>query len=102
MTSSVMTKWNLVIDIEKCKLVRIDEDDRQNQIKKGDILFTTSSETRLEVGFTSVVLEEPNEVYLNSFCFGFRLNSFDALRPEFARCALKYQASGSVSHHLLF
>ena len=74
-----------VIDIEKCKLVRIDEDDRQNQIKKGDILFTTSSETRLEVGFTSVVLEEPNEVYLNSFCFGFRLNSFDALRPEFAR-----------------
>jgi len=74
-----------VVDMEKCKLVRIEENERQNQIKKGDILFTTSSETRLEVGFTSVVLDEPNEVYLNSFCFGFRLNNFDTLLTEFAR-----------------
>lgn len=73
------------IDLAKCKQVQINPEEKQNRVKKGDILFTTSSETRLEVGYTSVILEEPDEVYLNSFCFGFRLNENPSMLTEFAR-----------------
>ena len=37
----------------------------------------------------SVLLDEVEEVYLNSFCFGFRLSSSDVLLPEFARYYLR-------------
>ena len=42
-------------------------------LKKGDLLFNGSSETPEEVGMCSVLLKEFPELYLNSFCFGFRL-----------------------------
>ena len=45
-----------------------------NEVKKGDVLFTTSSETPEEVGMSSVWAFDINNVYLNSFCFGYRLN----------------------------
>lgn len=50
----------------------IEIDNKQNQIEYGDIFFTTSSETPEEVGMSSVWLENKRNVYLNSFCFGFR------------------------------
>jgi type I restriction enzyme S subunit len=66
------------------QLVNINPGERQNTVKYGDLFFTTSSETVEEVGMTSVLLEDIGEAYLNSFCFGFRLNNFDDLLPEFA------------------
>jgi len=51
---------------------KIEVDIRQNHLKYGDILFTTSSETPEEVGMSSVWLHHAENVYLNSFCFGFR------------------------------
>ena len=59
--------------------------ERQNKVKYGDIFFTTSSETPEEIGMSSVLLNEMEEVYLNSFCFGYRLEDFNILEPEFAR-----------------
>lgn len=53
---------------------RIEVDNKQNQVQYGDILFTTSSETPEEVGMSSVWLSSKVNVYLNSFCFGYRLN----------------------------
>ena len=50
----------------------IEIDQKQNEVKVGDVLFTTSSETPEEVGMTSVLLEKHGKTYLNSFCFGFR------------------------------
>lgn len=50
----------------------IEIDDNQKQVQYGDILITTSSETPEEVGMTSVWLGREENVYLNSFCFGFR------------------------------
>lgn len=73
------------IDINKLDFVKIAENEKQNQVQYGDIFFTTSSETPEEVGMSSVLLDEMNELYLNSFCFGYRLNSFERLLPEFAR-----------------
>lgn len=73
------------IDVNKFGLVAIDENDNQNKAQKGDVFFTTSSETPNEIGTASVLLEHVEEVYLNSFCFGFRPNSILELIPEFAQ-----------------
>ncbi|HEM5292495.1 TPA: restriction endonuclease subunit S [Streptococcus suis] len=50
----------------------VEIDNRQNTVLFGDVLFTTSSETPEEVGMSSVWLENVENMYLNSFCFGFR------------------------------
>ena len=50
----------------------IEIDDSQNKVQFGDVLFTTSSETPDEVGMSSVWLENAENTYLNSFCFGYR------------------------------
>ena len=47
-------------------------DPSQNEVRQGDVLFTISSETPHEVGMSSVWSEDTENVYLNSFCFGFR------------------------------
>ncbi|MDT7524386.1 restriction endonuclease subunit S [Rhodoferax sp. TBRC 17198] len=47
-------------------------DPSQNEVRKGDVLFTISSETPHEVGMSSVWAGDAKNVYLNSFCFGFR------------------------------
>ena len=69
--------------------VRIERGERQHRVKYGDVLFTTSSEVPEEVGMTSVFLGDMDELYLNSFCFGFRLHDFEVLLPEFAKFKLR-------------
>ncbi|NLJ78902.1 MAG: restriction endonuclease subunit S, partial [Tissierellia bacterium] len=54
--------------------VSIDEGENQNRVEYGDILFTQSSETMDEVGMTSVYMGDEEEVYLNSFSFGYRFS----------------------------
>jgi len=71
------------IDISNLSYVNIKNHEKQSIVKKGDLFFTTSSETFEEVGMTSVLLEDIEECYLNSFCFGFRLYNFGDLLPEF-------------------
>jgi type I restriction enzyme, S subunit len=74
------------IDFSKCGRVRIADDERQNTLQRGDVLFTTSSETPDEVGYASVLLNSPpGPIYLNSFCFSFRPDRFHTLMPEFSR-----------------
>lgn len=54
--------------------VRIPKGERQNEVKRGDLIFNGSSETPEEVAMGAVVDFQPDgEVFLNSFCFGFRL-----------------------------
>jgi type I restriction enzyme S subunit len=50
----------------------VEIDNSQNQVQKGDVFFTTSSETPEEVGMSSVWLNSAENTYLNSFCFGYR------------------------------
>ena len=50
----------------------IEVDNTQNQVQFGDVFFTTSSEIPEEVGMSSVWLENYENTYLNSFCFGYR------------------------------
>lgn len=65
--------------------VEIKENDNQTKVQYGDVFFTTSSETPYEVGMSSVLLEKIDELYLNSFSFGYRPNSFKELVPAFAQ-----------------
>jgi type I restriction enzyme S subunit len=72
------------INIQNCGFVEISESDNQTKVRYGDVFFTTSSETPNEIGTSSVLLDEVNEMYLNSFCFGFRINQL-ALNPSFSQ-----------------
>lgn len=82
---------NSRVDINSFQFVSINEHENQSKAKYGDIFFTTSSETANEVGMSSVLLDDVDELYLNSFCFGFRLNNLDTLLPEYARYLLRSQ-----------
>ena len=62
---------NPLADITEVEQIEIDN--KQNQVKYGDVFFTISSETPTEVGMSSVWLDSSENVYLNSFCFGYRL-----------------------------
>ncbi|MBE2924446.1 restriction endonuclease subunit S [Anoxybacillus flavithermus] len=74
---------NTFINTNELESVRIYKDEKQNKVKYGDVFFTGSSETPDEVGISSVLLEEVDDVYLNSFCFGFRFNDLKKTIPEF-------------------
>lgn len=60
----------MILDTSRCGVVEIDP--KQHEVKTGDALFTVSSETPHEVGMAAVWLGTDSDVYLNSFCFGFR------------------------------
>lgn len=80
---------NSKVDVEYLEYVEISDDENQNKVRIGDIFFTTSSETAEEVGMSSVLLDELDEVYLNSFCFGYRLYNFEKVLPEFLMFLLR-------------
>jgi type I restriction enzyme S subunit len=64
---------NPVIDSEYFDYVKIRKGESQNLAMKGDLFFNGSSETPEDVGMCSVLLKDIPNLYLNSFCFGFRL-----------------------------
>jgi type I restriction enzyme S subunit len=80
----------------------IEIDVKQNQVKVGDALFTTSSEVPEEVGMSSVCIQYEEHTYLNSFCFGYRPcpNTFDSyffaymLRSHSFRKKITFLAQG--------
>ncbi|MFV0222188.1 restriction endonuclease subunit S [Empedobacter falsenii] len=73
------------IDTNDCGLVNIEDDEKQNQCKIGDVFFTVSSETKEEIAMSSVIENSINiPLYLNSFCFGVRFND-NVLIPKFSR-----------------
>ena len=83
------------------RLESIERDSKQNEVRYGDALFTVSSETPEEVGMSSVWLSDQPNVYLNSFCFGYRQDgSFDSrylaymLRSRGVRSDLTLLAQG--------
>lgn len=58
--------------------------ERQNEVRRGDLLFNVSSETPEEVALAAVVdFDVPPRVYLNSFCFGYRPTRSGVVDPTF-------------------
>ena len=90
---------NPLTDTKRLEAVEIDSS--QNNVAYGDVFFTVSSETPDEVGMSSVWLSDQEDVYLNSFCFGYRQDStFDPhylaymLRSSSVRSDLTLLAQG--------
>ena len=81
---------NPSLDIKSTGVVRINEGEKQNKIQKGDILFTGSSETPEEAGMSCVVTDDLNEdFYMNSFCFGIRLDKPEQYNLGFLKHILR-------------
>lgn len=84
---------NSRVDISRVEYVQISDieqrNKKQNKVAIGDIFFTTSSETPEEVGMTSILLDNIEDCYLNSFCFGYRVYSQEQYLPEYLRFYLR-------------
>jgi type I restriction enzyme S subunit len=63
---------NTVIDHNTFDAVCVSPSENQNRVQRGDLLFNGSSETPDEVALCSLVTQDVDNLYLNSFCFGFR------------------------------
>ena len=104
---NVMT--NVVIDCDTFESVKVAPTESQNRVLKGDLLFNGSSETPEEVAMCAVLDADVHNLYLNSFCFGFRFREgtevdglFLAyyLRNKEGRELMKSLAQGSTRYNL--
>lgn len=100
---------NPSININELESVDIDPiNDGQNEVRKGDLFFNTSSETPEDVGTCSTLLHDVENVYLNSFCFGFRLKDSEIsglfmsyyFRSEIGRREMATLAQGATRYNL--
>lgn len=91
------------------RLVNVADDELQNAVAKGDVFFTVSSETPEEAGMSSVLLEEIDNCYLNSFCALFRFDQGKSpdpvflgylLRSSIAREHLSHGAQGATRYNI--
>ncbi|MBQ6648109.1 MAG: restriction endonuclease subunit S [Muribaculaceae bacterium] len=77
---------NPAVSLDISDFVDVNLNENQNSIQKGDILFTASSETPDECGMSSVVdVDIKENIYLNSFCFGFRLIDISKFNTGFLK-----------------
>ena len=99
---------NAKIDTSILEAVNIYKGERQNEVKRGDLLFNTSSETPGEVGMCAAMDDDLTHVYLNSFCFGFRVTdeNIDSLfmaylmRSPVGRRLMSFLAQGATRYNL--
>lgn len=99
---------NVVINPLMFEAVDICSGESQNEVRRGDVFFNTSSETPEEVGLCAVLEDDVKSVYLNSFCFGFRLTDEDVcgrflaywFRSSTGRALMTSLAQGSTRYNL--
>lgn len=84
---------NPALNLDITDMVKVADGEKQNAIRRGDILFTGSSETPDEAGMSSVVMCDPVQpTYVNSFCFGFRFNDLTNICPGFMKHLFRSKA----------
>ena len=77
---------NIAVNTDISDFVQVGAGESQNTVQEGDVIFTGSSETPDECGMSSVLTQKIDEkLYLNSFCFGFRLRDANTLLPSFSK-----------------
>jgi type I restriction enzyme S subunit len=72
---------NTYIDKTNFGTVVMSENEKQNCVKSGDLFFLMSSEGYEDIGKTAVLGNDIGEVYLNSFCKGYRINNNKYFAP---------------------
>jgi len=80
---------NTFADPKDLRFVDVKEGENQNAVVRGDVFFTISSETPDEVGMSSVLLEDLENCYLNSFCALFRFTKSKKLNSLFTGYSLR-------------
>ena len=83
-----MSVLNDNIDISSLTTVKINSNEKQNKVENGDLFFMTSSETKVDVALCSTLSYEVKDLYLNSFCFGYRINDLNIINNEYLNCLL--------------
>lgn len=98
---------NTVIDENFLEKVIVEE--YQNLVLRNDLIFNGSSETPEEVCLSSMVDFDMKNLYLNSFCFGFRAFNSESYNPlylsywyrsEQGRKAILFMAQGSTRYNI--
>lgn len=87
---------NTYISKKHFDYVVIEENESQNRVQKFDLFFLMSSETYEDLGTSSILIEDVDELYLNSFCKGFRIEK-DYVYPLF----LNYLLLGDTHKKLI-
>jgi len=80
---------NDIIDVSKYDYVSIISSEKQNKVKNKDLLFLMSSETYEDIAKSAIYLGCDKELYLNSFCKGFRIVKRGQVNPLFVNYLLK-------------
>lgn len=88
---------NNVINEKDFQFVAIRDNEKQNVVEYGDVLFTLSSETPEEVGIGSVYLGK-EKVYLNSFCFGIHITNTEVVYSPY----LSYYVSSTPFRKFIY
>ena len=87
---------NTYISKDDLGKVNILDNDKQNKVERYDLFFLMSSEDFEGIGNTSVLRDELGEVYLNTFCRGFRITD-----REFSSFFVNYLFKGHSYSELL-
>ncbi len=81
---------NPQLDLNALESVQIGDKEKQNTIQLGDVLFTGSSENLEDCAMSCVVTQKiEKDIYLNSFCFGFRFFDENLFNPSFLKHFLR-------------
>ena len=96
------------LEVDKNQLGKVEVNEKQNAVLEGDLLFNGSSETPEEVCFASFVNFSLPNLFLNSFCFGFRLtkNTISPkylaywFRSEIGRKTIAFMSQGSTRYNI--
>lgn len=87
---------NTYISKDHFHYVSIDEGESQNRVKKYDMFFLMSSETHKDLGKSCILIDDVDELYLNSFCKGYRIKDKN-IEPLF----LNYQILGHLHREMI-
>lgn len=80
-TEIMSSPWLAGASLER---VNVEPGERQNEVQYRDVLFNGSSEVPEEVALAAVVdFDVPKGVYLNSFCFGYRVQQTGVIDPGY-------------------
>lgn len=100
---------NVRIDCSALEPVDVASTENQNRVLAGDLLFNGSSETPEEVALCGLMTQTFENLYLNSFCFGFRFKQGAEvsglfltyfIRSQIGRELMKSLAQGSTRYNL--
>lgn len=89
---------NVILDSRRFESVRIEARESQNPVQEGDLLFNGTSESPGDLAMGAVVAAHQDNLFLNSFCFGFRVYDQGEYLPLF----LAYFFRGSPGRTLMY